>query len=162
MANRTKLTPEKEEEFLGELRKGLTVSGAAKVIKVVRQTCYEHRANSPEFATAWDEAIEEGTDYLEDEARRRAAKGTLKPVFYKGEKCGTIREYSDTLLIFLLKARRPEKFSERIRQEHSGPDGGPIPVEDVSTLTDEQRSQRITALLELARARRDQQTAGDG
>ena len=33
---------------------------------------------------------------------------------------------SDTLLIFMLKARRPEKFKDRQSHEHSGPGGGPI------------------------------------
>jgi hypothetical protein len=41
-------------------------------------------------------------------------------VFHQGQECGQIREYSDTLLIFMLKARRPEKFKERFAAEHSG------------------------------------------
>ena len=43
--------------------------------------------------------METGTDGLEDEAVRRAKNG------------------SDTLLIFMLKARRPEKFKERYSSE---------------------------------------------
>jgi hypothetical protein len=35
---------------------------------------------------------------------------------------GFIQEYSDTLLIFLLKGLRPEKYRERF--EHSGPGKG--------------------------------------
>jgi hypothetical protein len=50
---------------------------------------------------------------LEDEAKRRAHDGIDEPVFYQGEKCGVVRKYSDNLLIFMLKARRREKFSER-------------------------------------------------
>ena len=34
--------------------------------------------------------------------------------WYKGEAGGYVTEYSDTLLIFLLKALRPEKFRERV------------------------------------------------
>ena len=34
-------------------------------------------------------------------------------MFYRGEKCGLVRRYSDTLLIFMLKARRREKFVDR-------------------------------------------------
>ena len=49
---------------------------------------------------------------MELEARRRAVKGTDKPVFQRGEQVGTIREYSDTLLMFLLKANKPEKFRD--------------------------------------------------
>ena len=36
----------------------------------------------------------------------------MKPVFHKGEQCGVVREYSDTLMIFLLKARDPAKYRE--------------------------------------------------
>ncbi len=50
--------------------------------------------------------------------------GTEKPVFGSmgqglgsGE-VGRIREYSDTLLIFLLKAAQPEKYRETTRTEN--------------------------------------------
>jgi hypothetical protein len=39
-----------------------------------------------------------------------------------------VREYSDTLLIFLLKGRNPGVFGDRLKQEHSGPGEKPIPV----------------------------------
>lgn len=54
---------------------------------------------------------------LEDEAHRRAFEGVDKPVFYQGDECGTIREYSDTLAIFLLKAHNPEKYRENSKVE---------------------------------------------
>jgi hypothetical protein len=50
---------------------------------------------------------------LEDEAVRRGREGHLRPVFHQGKEIGAIREYSDTLLIFMLKARRPAKFREQ-------------------------------------------------
>lgn len=74
------------------------------------------------------EAQEEATDGLEAEARRRAVTGTLKPIFYKGEEVAQVREYSDTLLVVLLKGNRPDKFRENASIEHSGPQGTPIPV----------------------------------
>lgn len=40
-----------------------------------------------------------------------------------------IREFSDTLAIFLLKAHKPEKYRERY--EHTGPGGGPIQFERI-------------------------------
>ena len=60
-------------------------------------------------------------DDLELEARRRAVEGTERPVFYQGGEVGYVREYSDTLLIFLLKAHRPNKFRERVEHEHKVP-----------------------------------------
>jgi hypothetical protein len=120
MANRTKKTPKKESQFLEVLRKTADVSKACKTIKTGRATVYEWRKKDSLFAAAWDDAIEEAIETAEGEAYRRATKGTLKPVFYKGVKCGSIREYSDTLLIFLLKAGKPEKYRERFEQRIEG------------------------------------------
>jgi hypothetical protein len=50
----------------------------------------------------------------------------LKPVFQNGEQVGVIREYSDTLLIFLLKGHRPERFKDRRETQVTGKNGGPI------------------------------------
>ena len=81
---------------------------------------YHYRQTDEEFGAAWDEALEEGTDRLEDEARRRAVEGCEENVYYQGKIIDTKRNYSDTLLIFLLKGRRPEKYRERF--EHFTPD----------------------------------------
>ena len=39
---------------------------------------------------------------------------TERPVFQGKQLVGHIRDYSDTHLIFMLKARRPEKYRERL------------------------------------------------
>lgn len=62
---------------------------------------------------------------LEDEAVRRGYEGVERPVTIAGKR-EIIREYSDTLLIFLLKAARPQKYRDYVRQEHVGPDGTPL------------------------------------
>ncbi len=55
-------------------------------------------------------------DVLEDEATRRAVEGWVEPVgWYKGKAGGTIRRYSDTLLIFRLKGELPQKYAERMQ-----------------------------------------------
>ncbi len=77
-----------------------------------RRSAYDWRKEDQEFANEWDAAEALGTDLLEDEARRRAAQGVDEPVFWKGEVKGFVRKYSDVLLIFMLKARRPEKYRE--------------------------------------------------
>ena len=126
MANRTIRTAERRETLLLALEESANVSKACKKAKISRNAAYQWREEDAEFSAAWDAALDRGTDALEDEAVRRAAEGTLKPVFYKGEKCGSIREYSDTLLMFMLKARRPEKFKERTESQITGKNGGPI------------------------------------
>ena len=67
----------------------------------------------------WDEALKQAVDLLEGEARRRAT-GIRREVWYAGEVVGEESVYSDTLLIFLLKAHRPAKFRDNVKMEHSG------------------------------------------
>ena len=56
-------------------------------------------------------------DAIEAEMRRRAIEGVQKPVFYKGEVCGYITEYSDTLLAMLANGYMPEKYKQKARVE---------------------------------------------
>lgn len=126
MANTLKFTPEWQAKFIENLAETANVSAAARAVRISRQHLYRLRDENPEFAAAWLEAERLGTGVLEGEAARRAHKGTLKPVFYKGQKCGTVREYSDTLLIFLLKARDRERFGDKVQSELTGKGGGPI------------------------------------
>lgn len=118
-------------DFLEALSETGNVTESAKMANVSRRTIYNWRAADEDFAKAWNDAAELGCDALEDEATRRAKDGVDEPVFYKGEECGTVRKYSDTLLIFLLKGRRPDKFKDRISNEVSGPGGGPVVTEVV-------------------------------
>ena len=78
------------------------------------RSCLKAYEENADFAKLWDDALEVACDAMEEEARRRAMEGTKKPVFYLGKVCGHIKEYSDTLLIFQLKAHRPEKYRERV------------------------------------------------
>jgi hypothetical protein len=133
----TDLTPEKRRElFLAQLRKEPNITRAAHAAGYTRQYAYQLREADPDFAEAWKEALEESVDLAESEMHRRAFKGTVKPVFHQGERCGGIREYSDTLAIFLMKAHRPEKYRETVRNELTGANGGPIQHADVAKLTD--------------------------
>ena len=87
------------------------------------ETAYERRESDPGFARAWDEAIECAVDDLVGEAWRRASFGTERPVFYQGEACGEVTEYSDGLLMFLLAHRRGV-YGDRSQVEVAGPEGG--------------------------------------
>lgn len=135
MSSKRTATPKKrvwQPLFLESLRRKANVSRAAADAEIDRKTAYRARESSDVFADEWDDALEEGLDYLEEEARRRAYEGTLKPVFYQGEEVGYVREYSDTLMIFLLKGRRPEVYGDRLKQEVTGRDGGPVEIVEVS------------------------------
>jgi len=60
---------------------------------------YRWRDRSPTFRREWDIAIEEAVDTLEAAARARALAG------------------DSVLLIFLLKAHRPDIYRETVRHE---------------------------------------------
>lgn len=138
----TKSTPEKSKEsggrrdwtpaFLASLAETGNVTAAARAASIDRTTAYHRRDLDPAFAAAMAEALEVATDDLEGEARRRAKDGVEKPVFQGGEQVGTVREYSDTLLIFLLKAHRPEKYRERYDIKHGGNVNVNIRAEELS------------------------------
>ena len=96
--------------FMRSLQTGASVQGAAEAAGKPRTTFYSWRARYPDFAAKWDAAVEAGTDRLEDEAVLRATSGVAKPIFYGGKLVGYEKRHSDTLLMFLLKGRRPERF----------------------------------------------------
>ena len=115
-----KLTPEKLTAFCAALADTCQVGKACKAVGSARQTAYEWRDEIPEFAAAWDRAMRVGVTALEDEAHRRGFEGVDEPVFHLGEQCATVRKYSDTLAIFLLKAHSPEKYRENSKMELAG------------------------------------------
>lgn len=114
---RTKRTRKKDERFFAALSEGLPVRAALDRSGYGRTAVYQWRREDPEFARRWECAIDDAVEAMEAEADRRAMEGTEKPVFYQGAKCGTIREYSDTLLIFRLKALKPEKYRDRFEHQ---------------------------------------------
>lgn len=89
--------------FLASLATGISVTASAKAAGTTRSTAYYWRDHDETFAVAMASAIEEGTDALEDHCFARATDAE-KP--------------SDLLTIFLLKARRPQKFRDNIKIEH--------------------------------------------
>ena len=144
-----KLTPEKLIAFCAALAETCNVGRACRAVGISRQTAYNWREADPDFALAWERAMKAGLLALEDEAHRRAFEGTDEPVFYKGDECGSVRKYSDTLAIFLLKAHAPEKYRENTRMALTGANGGPVQISDT------ERAAKIAAILAAAKARKD-------
>lgn len=102
-----KFPVKKRRRYLRELRKGYTLGGAAARVGVSRKVVLRYRNTYPSYEKMVQDAYEQGTDYLEDVARKRAVKGR-----------------SDRLLLALLKARNKPRFSDR--SEVTGVDGGPV------------------------------------
>ena len=112
--------------FLAALRKTGNVRRACEACEIGRRTAYTLRHDDPTFAAAWDEAQEDFSDLLEEEAVRRAM-GTKELVFHQGKPAGVWvldgeivtettpnaklvplyeNRYSDGLIQFELRGRR--------------------------------------------------------
>lgn len=151
------ITP-KQQAVLASLMEGMTLSDACKAADVPVGTEWNWRHENregynPEYRKAYDALYPLATDLLEREAFRRAYEGTDEPVFHEGVVCGYKRRYSDTLLIFLLKARRPEMYRERLDVTHD--DAARKAVEEAS---DEELLEAADKLRAAVEARR----GGDG
>ena len=107
----------------GNITEACAVAGIKR-----RRLIYEWQEHDDQFAAAFREAEITATEVLETEARRRAADGVEEPVYHQGVVVGTVKKYSDTLLIFLLKARAPEKYRERVQMQHADAEGKKLPL----------------------------------
>jgi len=140
--------------FLVALAEVPVIAHACKAAGVNRVTAWRARETDPEFAKAWDDAMEEGIDRAEQEAFRRAVVGYEKPVWYKGELVGTETVHSDALLALILKGRRKKLYAERT--ELTGADGGPVAHADETT-----KAARVAQLLAIAQRRKAEQAEED-
>lgn len=131
-----KKRPRWAKAFIAALSESANVRLACAATGIDRKTAYNLRNSDSTFADEWDTALTDAADLLEAEARRRALSGVQRVKFDRGKPIlvpligadglpirgpdGAIEmipyvehEYSDTLLIFLLKGALPEKYRER-------------------------------------------------
>ena len=121
-------TPEARAIALHWLRLGYSKSFAGGKAGVHADSIRDWMNKDDAFKASVADAIDAGTDYLEDEARRRAADGVDRPIFQSGELVGFERNYSDSLMAMQLQGRRPERYN-KTKVEHTGAEGGPIRVQ---------------------------------
>jgi len=140
------LPPGTREKFLEAYEKLGTVEKACHAIGIGRRTVYEWRDRDAKFAAEMERVYQTATALLEDEAFRRAYDGWEEPVFYQGQPAGIwlddegkpvgndlaratrfqqfgVRKFSDALLMFQLKMRKPEY---RDSMKISNPDGSAL------------------------------------
>jgi hypothetical protein len=97
------------------------------------------RRNSSEFAGLEARALEDGCDCIEQEAIRRGRDGVEKDVYYKGEIVGTEIVYSDSLLLSVLKSKKPEyRESRNVVTAEINSTVQEKPVVDTTKLSEEQ------------------------
>ena len=98
----------KKNKFLNALAKYGSIKTAALEAGIDRTTHYTWMDDEA-YKKAYERARQIAADALEEEARRRAVEG------YIGK--DGVREYSDKLLIALLKANFPDRYKERMESK---------------------------------------------
>lgn len=126
-----KFTLDRQKKFLEELARTGNVSQASRVAGISRASAYSAKESSERLSQLWDEALEIAYDKLEQEARDWAIDGRVsyeKTDPETGEVIERRYDYSESVLIKLLEARRPDEF------ESSDEGGVPDKIEvEVST-----------------------------
>lgn len=120
------------------------VTTSAEAVGITRKTAYQWRNQDSDFAEAWDDAEQQSHDLLEAEAFRRAYEGVDDFKVGPNGQFVEMKRYSDTLTIFLLKARRPEKYRDNATLQVTGPGGGPVQIA--------QQGVSLVAVLDVLRA----------
>jgi len=103
----------KLDDFFHQLGRTGSVTTAAERSGLRRATLYKLRATDEAIATRWQRALDLGVERLQDDAMRRALDGVERPVWRNGEQVGTVQQYDNRLLQFLLKSHRPEIYGDR-------------------------------------------------
>jgi hypothetical protein len=106
--------------FLDALRTMPIISHACDEAGISPSKAYNYRKRAKWFAEAWDEALEEGIDHLEQAAWQAAQDGDRQ------------------LLIFLLKALRPSKYRENRRTRSTSDEKIEIVLTQVPARDDEE------------------------
>jgi len=107
------------ERFLKNLETSCRVVHSCDLAGLDYSELLRRRRSDAKVDERFMASYEIGLQALEDEATRRAFVGVEQPVFYKGEVCGSVLNYSDSLMQFLLKGGKPEKFKERTQNENT-------------------------------------------
>jgi hypothetical protein len=91
------------DKFIRRMRNSGNVRASCASAEIPRSTAYYWKNKFKTFSDRWDEAKDDAVDVLDLEAWKRAMEGQ-----------------SDRLLMFLLKAHKPEVYNPVNRQEFSG------------------------------------------
>ena len=106
--------------FLATFEQSANVTQACRAANISREMIYTWLEHDAEFSILYHQAEQIANDAIRAEIFRRGHDGWDEPQFSAGKHMGNVRKYSDTLLIFLAKARMPE-FREKQSLEVTTP-----------------------------------------
>jgi hypothetical protein len=121
--------------FLEHLAISANVAACERLVNVSPGSAYRERRRTPQFALDWDAVMHQALDELEARLFERAVHGVEKDVYYAGKSCGRVRNYSDTLAMFILRARRPDVYGRRAEAaKNAAPNAAPNAAQDARAL----------------------------
>ncbi|MGD1335050.1 hypothetical protein ACP6H1_21785 [Vibrio harveyi] len=136
MSRKTKRTRARDKRFFEALDKEATIGEAAKIAGYSRRSVYDYAAEDPEFAERLDDARMDTLEKLEKEADRRAHDGVRD---FKSIKTGKdsykvipFNKYSDSLLMFRMKALAPEKYRDNYKPPELPDELDDVSLEDIT------------------------------
>ena len=104
--------------FLESYAQWANITEGCKSAGIGRSTFYVWQEHDLKFAAAVQRAGDMATERLEREAYRRAIEGSpyTRTSYWHGEPVGTDSkiEYSDQLMMLLLRARKPDIYREKV------------------------------------------------
>jgi hypothetical protein len=120
-----KFDAERKEAYLAELRKGTRRHAAARAVGISPSTVCLHIRDDEEFRRARDLAEQEANETVEDALYQAALSGNV------------------VACQVWLYNRWPDRWADKRKHEHSGPDGGPVQVQHLAHLSDAELDQII-------------------
>lgn len=136
MSRKTKRTRARDKRFFEALDKGATIGEAAKIAGYSRRSVYDYAADDPSFSQALDDAKMDIVERLEKEADKRAMDGVtdFKSIKVSKEqyKVVPVVRYSDSLLMFRLKALAPEKYRDNYKPPELPDELEDVSIEDIT------------------------------
>ncbi len=98
-------SPVRQRAFILRLALCGSVTAAAEAVGKTKKAAYDlrERPGAEGFAAAWDTAVGWGRRSARDLAMERAILGEVKPVFYRGRRCGEHVRHDNRLLLALLR-----------------------------------------------------------
>lgn len=107
-------TEQRQRAFIEALADTGSVDAACRAVNMSQPGVYQLRREpgAESFRQAWEAALQLGVQRIEDVAMERALNGVEVPVYSYGKLVGTRRTYNDRLLMFMLRNRAPERFTE--------------------------------------------------
>jgi len=78
------IDPKQLDDFLTLLREVPNVTRAARTLGLAPKTFRNYKKTNKEFSQAWDDALDESIERMEQEVHRRAIEGMDEPLVHQG------------------------------------------------------------------------------